>query len=88
MRALKERQQQVHELAAFAFFLFTELCLLTRAKRAASVVAVTYCTMFSLSDSDFTDVLRQHPAMRKALDAIVAEKRWELYLDHIGRLPI
>ncbi|KAH6938298.1 hypothetical protein HPB50_008356 [Hyalomma asiaticum] len=52
---------------------FGEMCLLTRARRQANVVAETYCNVLSLSDEDFQQALEKHPLMRRALEALCAE---------------
>ncbi|KAH7962639.1 hypothetical protein HPB52_017285 [Rhipicephalus sanguineus] len=53
---------------------FGEMCLLTRARRQANVVAETYCNVLSLSDEDFQKVLEKHPLMRRAMEALCAEQ--------------
>ena len=40
---------------------FGEICLLTNARRVASVRAETYCNVFSLSVDHFNAVLEQYP---------------------------
>jgi len=62
--------------------LATEICLLTHAKRVASVRAETYCNLFSLSVEHFTAVLTRYPAMRKMLQTVAAQR-----LHGIGRDP-
>ena len=62
--------------------LFAEICLLTHAKRVASVRAETYCNLFSLSVEHFTAVLTRYPAMRKILQTVAAQR-----LYGIGRDP-
>jgi len=51
-----------------------EICLLTHAKRVASVRAETYCNLFSLSVEHFTAVLVRYPAMRKAMQTMAAQR--------------
>lgn len=51
-----------------------EICLLTNARRTASIVAQTTCDVFILSAEDFRQVLEEHPAMRSVIEA-EAEKR-------------
>ncbi|KAL1416038.1 hypothetical protein MTO96_028377 [Rhipicephalus appendiculatus] len=53
---------------------FGEMCLLTRARRQANVVAETYCNVLSLSDEDFQRALEKHPLMRRAMEALCAEQ--------------
>ncbi|CAN7997250.1 unnamed protein product, partial [Ixodes hexagonus] len=52
-----------------------ELCLLTKAKRRANVVAETYCHLLSLSDKDFHQALEGRPLMKKAMDELVREQQ-------------
>ena len=59
-----------------------EICLLTHAKRVASVRAETYCNLFSLSVEHFTDVLTRYPAMRKIFQTVAAQR-----LHGLGRDP-
>jgi len=59
-----------------------EICLLTHAKRVASVRAETYCNLFSLSVEHFTAVLVRYPAMRKAIQTVAAQR-----LHGIGQDP-
>lgn len=54
---------------------FGEICLLTNARRVASVRAETYCNLFSLSVDHFNCVLDQYPLMRKTMETVAAE-RW------------
>lgn len=58
---------------------FGEICLLTNARRVASVRAETYCNLFSLSVDHFNSVLDQYPLMRKTMETVAAE-RYELKL--------
>lgn len=58
---------------------FGEICLLTNARRVASVRAETYCNLFSLSVDHFNAVLDQYPLMRKTMETVAAE-RYELLL--------
>jgi CRP-like cAMP-binding protein len=53
---------------------FGEICLLSNAKRVASVRAETYCNLFSLSKEHFNAVLLQYPLMRKTLETVAAER--------------
>jgi hyperpolarization activated cyclic nucleotide-gated potassium channel 2 len=61
---------------------FGEICLLTKAKRVASVQAVTYCNLYSLSVEHFNDVLDQYPIMRRTLESVAAER-----LNKLGKNP-
>ena len=59
---------------------FGEICLLTNARRAASVRAETYCNVFSLSVGHFNAVLDLYPLMRKTMESVAAER-----LNKIGK---
>lgn len=59
----------------------TEICLLTRGRRTASVRADTYCRLYSLSVDSFNEVLEEHPMMRRAFETVAADR-----LDRIGNL--
>ena len=59
---------------------FGEICLLTNARRAASVRAETYCNVFSLSVDHFNAVLEQYPLMRRTMESVAAER-----LNKIGK---
>ncbi|XP_074603485.1 hyperpolarization activated cyclic nucleotide gated potassium channel Ih isoform X2 [Brevipalpus obovatus] len=61
---------------------FGEICLLTNARRVASVRAETYCNLFSLSVEHFNAVLDQYPVMRRTMESIAAER-----LNKIGKNP-
>ncbi|XP_064624466.1 potassium/sodium hyperpolarization-activated cyclic nucleotide-gated channel 3-like [Lineus longissimus] len=61
---------------------FGEICLLTNAKRVASVKAETYCNMFSLAAEHFNAVLKHYPVMRRTMETVAAER-----LTKIGRDP-
>lgn len=53
---------------------FGEICLLTNARRVASVRAETYCNLFSLCVDHFNCVLDQYPLMRKTMETVAAER--------------
>ncbi len=57
---------------------FGEICLLTNARRVASVRAETYCNLFSLSVEHFNAVLDQYPLMRRTLESVAAERSYTL----------
>ncbi|OAF67389.1 Potassium channel KAT1 [Intoshia linei] len=61
---------------------FGEICLLTNARRVASVRAATYCNLFSLSVENFNDVLKNYPLMRRTLESVAAQR-----LNKIGKNP-
>ena len=63
-------------------FVFTEICLLTNAKRVASVRAETYVNLYSLSVEHFKDVLDRYPVMRRTMESVAAER-----LTKIGKNP-
>ena len=64
------------------FLSFAEICLLTNAKRVASVRAETYCNLFSLSVEHFNAVLEHYPVMRRTMESVAAER-----LNKIGKNP-
>lgn len=57
----------------------TEICLLTRGRRTASVRADTYCRLYSLSVDNFNEVLEEYPMMRRAFETVALDR-----LDRIG----
>ncbi|ELU07155.1 hypothetical protein CAPTEDRAFT_63273, partial [Capitella teleta] len=61
---------------------FGEICLLTNAKRVASVRVETYCNLFSLSVEHFNSVLEHYPLMRRTMESVAAER-----LNKIGKNP-
>ena len=61
---------------------FGEICLLTRAKRVASVRCVTYCNLYSLDSSQFEMVLESYPLMRRTMESVAAER-----LNKLGKNP-
>uniref|UniRef100_A0A1I8GLZ6 Cyclic nucleotide-binding domain-containing protein n=1 Tax=Macrostomum lignano TaxID=282301 RepID=A0A1I8GLZ6_9PLAT len=61
---------------------FGEICLLTNAKRVASVRAETYCNVYSLERDNFLSVLDNHPLMRRTMESVAAER-----LSKIGQNP-
>lgn len=60
-------------------FSFTEICLLTKGRRTASVRAETYCRLYSLSVENFNEVLEEYPMMRRAFETVAIDR-----LDRIG----
>ncbi|QQP53636.1 Uncharacterized protein FKW44_006176, partial [Caligus rogercresseyi] len=52
---------------------FGEICLLTNARRVASVRAETYCNLFSLTVDNFNSVLEMYPLMRRTMESVAAE---------------
>ena len=64
------------------FDFIAEICLLTNAKRVASVRAETYCNLFSLSVEHFNAVLEHYPVMRRTMESVAAER-----LNKIGKNP-
>ena len=64
------------------YFVVAEICLLTNAKRVASVRAETYCNLFSLSVEHFNSVLEHYPVMRRTMESVAAER-----LNKIGKNP-
>lgn len=62
--------------------IISEICLLTNAKRVASVRAETYVNLYSLSVEHFNDVLDRYPVMRRTMESVAAER-----LTKIGQNP-
>lgn len=58
----------------------SEICLLTRGRRTASVRADTYCRLYSLSVDNFNEVLEEYPMMRRAFETVAVDR-----LDRIGK---
>ena len=56
--------------------------MLTKATRVASVQAVTYCNLYSLSVEHFYNVLEQYPMMRRTMESVAAER-----LNKLGKNP-
>ena len=59
-----------------------EICLLTNARRVASVRAETYACLYSLAVEHFTGVLDRYPVMRRTMESVAAER-----LTKIGKNP-
>ncbi|MDM8804248.1 cyclic nucleotide-binding domain-containing protein, partial [Escherichia coli] len=66
----------------FNLYFLPEICLLTNARRVASVRGETYCNLFSLSVEHFNAVLDLYPLMRRTMESIAAER-----LNKIGKNP-
>ncbi|KAL3318131.1 anaphase-promoting complex subunit Hcn1, partial [Cichlidogyrus casuarinus] len=62
---------------------FGEICLLTNARRVASVRAETYCNVYSLDRSSFLEVLDNYPLMRRTMESVAAER-----LNKLGQDPL
>lgn len=54
--------------------LFSEICLLTQGRRTASVMADTYCRLYSLSVDSFNEVLEEYPLMRRAFESVAVDR--------------
>ena len=65
-----------------ASLLASEICLLTNARRVASVRAETYCSLFSLSVELFHAVLEHYPVVRRTMESVAAQR-----LNKIGKNP-
>ncbi|XP_059165067.1 potassium/sodium hyperpolarization-activated cyclic nucleotide-gated channel 4-like isoform X1 [Physella acuta] len=61
---------------------FGEICLLTNARRVASVRAETYACLYSLAVEHFNGVLDRYPVMRRTMESVAAER-----LTKIGKNP-
>lgn len=77
--------QSLFSLLRQLFFVFSslvsEICLLTRGRRTASVRAETYCRLYSLSVDHFNEVLEEYPMMRRAFETVAIDR-----LDRIGKI--
>ena len=62
---------------------FGEICLLTNARRVASVRAETYCNVFSLSVDNFNKVLDMYPLMRRTMETVAAERYRGLLITYL-----
>lgn len=71
----------LHSNALTLCFCRTEICLLTKGRRTASVRADTYCRLFSLSVDHFNEVLEEYPMMRRAFETVAIDR-----LDRIGKI--
>ena len=61
---------------------FGEICLLTNARRVASVRAETYCNVFSLHVDHFNAILESYPFMRRTMESIAAERCADYHHHH------
>lgn len=52
----------------------TEICLLLRCRRVASVQAVSVCVVYSLSVDDFHTVLKEFPDVRNLMETVANER--------------
>ena len=52
----------------------TEICLLLKSRRVASVRAVTVCDLYSLSVDDFHAVLKEFPDVRSLMENVANER--------------
>ena len=66
--------KDLRELYACTLLRFSEICLLTSAKRVASVRAETYCYLYSLYSDHFRAVLENYPVMRRTMESVAAER--------------
>lgn len=64
------------------YYFLSEICLLTNAKRVASVRSETYVNVYSLLVDHFNAVLDRYPVMRRTMESIAAER-----LTKIGQNP-
>lgn len=69
-----------NRLTPFSPSLVSEICLLTRGRRTASVRAETYCRLYSLSVDHFNEVLEEYPMMRRAFETVAIDR-----LNRIGK---
>ena len=61
----------------------SEICLLANSRRVASVVAASYCSLYSLDRENFLRVLEKYPLMRRTMEGVAAER-----LHIIGQNPL
>ena len=61
---------------------FGEICLLTNARRVASVRAETYCNLYSLHKEHFNEVLGSYPFMKRAMESVAAERLGDKNLNY------
>ena len=52
----------------------TEICLLLRSRRVASVRAASVCDVYSLSVDDFHAVLKEFPDVRRVMENVANER--------------
>lgn len=53
---------------------FGEICLLTHARRTATIVAKTMCDIFILHAEDFREVVEEFPEMRHVMESVASER--------------
>ena len=53
---------------------FSEICLLTHARRTATIVAKTMCDIFILHAEDFREVVEEFPEMRHVMESVASER--------------
>lgn len=70
-------------LFEISMYFILEICLLTNARRVASVRAETYCNLYALDRTSFHEVLLNYPFMRRTLESVAAER-----LHQLGRDPM
>ena len=61
-------------MCVYLLMLCTEICLLMKCKRVASVKAVTVCDLYSLSRDDFELVLEEFPHMRTFMETVAKQR--------------
>ena len=52
----------------------SEICLLAKTRRVASVKAATYCNLYSLDSEHFEEVLDKYPLMRRTIELVATER--------------
>ena len=60
---------------------FGEICLLTDEKRVASVKAGTMCDLFSLSNNNFRELLKEFPEMRSFFETVAKNRLGKIGFD-------
>lgn len=51
-----------------------EICLLTNARRTASITAKTLCDIFILHAEDFREVVDEYPEMRQVMESVASQR--------------
>lgn len=74
MQFLSSPNKPKHHVTNIISFKFSEICLLTNARRTASVAAKTVCDIFILNAEDFREVVDEYPSMRLVMEK-VAQRR-------------
>lgn len=55
-------------------FFFVEICLLTNARRTATVMAKGVCDIYILHAEDFREVVDEYPEMRQVMESVATKR--------------